>query len=200
MSTHRSRSGMSRVQVLVLLILGVLDFIVISIIILAIINYSHSSSAPITPPTAIHTIIPTAIPPTTIPTATPDLALKRYLNTVHPRLDAMADALGNLAELMTAAGNNPDLILDTDWENEFNAALENMDIHVEGLRTIQPPAVAYHCHEKLLTAADQFNLVTAYLSYGLTANDAQAIYQSSIEIEAGSRSLEDFTYCIIQLH
>jgi hypothetical protein len=77
--------------------------------------------------------------------------------------------------------------------------LTSIDDHVAILRTINPPTTARACHAQLLSSLDHYNLMTAYLSYGILAGDAQAIQQSSREASIATDNLTAYTNCISSL-
>ena len=77
------------------------------------------------------------------------------MDTVRTEMDGLGMALDEVGVLFTAAGHDPYLFFDEDWMLAMAVYLAAVEVHLDSLLALTPPAVLDGMHNLLLMFVDE---------------------------------------------
>ncbi len=102
-------------------------------------------------------------------------------------------ALDGLQLQSEAAGNNPTLIINSDWINETKLYLVMMLLGGEEIRKLDPPAQFDAVHADMLKAADYFDLTVKYYEEGIDELSAAKLNLAAQNMQLGTQEIRRAT-------
>lgn len=115
---------------------------------------------------------------------------KAYLDKMGEVTGAYSTALDTFGTQMTAAGNNPTLILDDEWRTKTAMTLAMFTWLADEVRTLTPPTRMADLHTDVLAAAAHYEKVATLAADGIDQLDADLLRQATTEMQLGQEAIE----------
>lgn len=129
-------------------------------------------------PIATQTEKPTAVPTSTPileSTPTPDVTIDPYFVSLSEKLLEYAKAFLDVNEFVQQAGNDPSLILDSNWKTKLGLALGILNLRADELAELEPNPKYANIHSTLVKLADETHLFTDAFAKGVDNFDSALI-------------------------
>lgn len=134
-------------------------------------------------------VAPTQKPAAPEPSYSENEEVVTYLNTVADSLDIEADVMTDLATLWGMAGENPILIVDSDWLAAYRMTESNAYRWVDLIRSLDPPVKMRGVHGELLQVADNLELALQYDRKAIDNIDPDALDKGNGYLEKATNHM-----------
>jgi hypothetical protein len=114
-----------------------------------------------------------------------------YIKSRQPFTDDLIIQTDSLNSWLDLASENPSLYIFESWRK---TAFERMDLisaDFEAIRGLTPPAAWADDHQKLINAADEFEIAKEILITGIQQNDLEAIKFGETHLQAALENLRE---------
>ena len=108
----------------------------------------------------------------------------------------LATGYGDLGELFIRAGNDPFLLVDSDWQLQTAIALAGIQLGAEGLEGLQAAPGTEDIHRNLREVASRSGNVVRLVTYGIDHLDVPSFERATDDITKVNRLLVEMTQSI----
>lgn len=158
---------------------------------------TYTPRPPATPrPAATMTPAVTAIPRATTvaakssPTVAVTAAESAYLAAILNILGDLSQAMTALGEHSTAAGANPQLLLDDDWKLKAAVYLATIQVDGDRIRALTPPLRYADVHAELLTAVGHYDNTAKFYAQGVDEINSTKLDQGIQSMQLGNAAIQ----------
>ena len=186
---------LTRKQIAVLAVFGILDLLIVVGLGLIIILSPSTAAHP--QATAIPTVTPrpTAPPP---PTWTPalDQDVIEYIELITPILKSITADLNEMSAGLNAVITSPDTIYSDAWTETMIVALTKIKLDTIDMLAIRASPTVIDCHLHFRRAATRYDQMVDLFAQSIDKRDANLSHQAAIMSERAGESLDAMHACI----